>query len=397
MAQRHRRLLLGCSFPLVAALVSCGSGSSGTTAGSTATTATAATGPATTVAAGSVTTVAGSSTTRTSGSATTASSATTVASSGSSSSSADTTPKIVDAANAFLATLSATEKSSALFDFSNTAQRQRWSNLPQGLYQRAGLMWGKLSSAAQEAWLAVMKTTMSTEGYNRVVAEWNADEQLAGQGGSYGIKYYWVAIIGTPSTSTGWQWQWGGHHVTVNATIKGTEVSLTPSFIGVQPSSYTANGATVRPIGDIYDEAIALVTSLDATQKPKAVLGSSIIDLVLGPGQDGKTIASEGLAGSAMTDAQKAALLKLIGHYGGLVNDEDAASRLATLKADLDKTYFAWYGPTTSGSGIYFRVTGPHVVIEYSGQSMGGSTADHVHGIYRDPTNDYGAAIGAGL
>lgn len=391
MAQRHRLLLLTCSVPLVASLVSCGSGSSDTTSGSTAVPA------ASTVAVGATTTVTGSVTTKASGGATTASSATTGVSSGSSGSSTDTTPKIVDAANAFLATLSASEKSSALFDFSNKAQRQRWSNLPQGLYQRAGLMWGNMNATAQDAWLALMKTTMSTEGYDRVVAEWNADEQLAGQGGSYGIKYYWVAIIGTPSTSTGWQWQWGGHHVTVNATIKGTEVSLTPSFIGVQPSSYATNGTTVRPIGDIYDEAIALMASLDSTQKSKAVLGSTIIDLVLGPGQDGKTIAAEGLAGAAMTDAQKTELLKLIGHYGGLVNDEDAATRMATLKADLDQTSFAWYGPTTSGSGIYFRVTGPHVVIEYSGQSMGGSTANHVHGIYRDPTNDYGAAIGAGL
>ena len=46
---------------------------------------------------------------------------------------------------------------------------------------------------------------------------------------------------------------------------------------------------------------------------------------------------------------------------------------------------------------MYFRVTGPSVVIEYSGQSMGGNSANHVDGIYRDPTDDYGASFGAGL
>jgi hypothetical protein len=177
----------------------------------------------------------------------------------------------------------------------------------------------------------------------------------------------------------------------VNATISKSNVSLTPSFIGVQPSTYTASTGSVRPLGDIEDEANALVTSLDATQQKAAVLGSNYIDLVLGPGQDGKTIQSEGLAGSKMTDAEKAALLKLVNHSGGLVNDEDAAARLAQLKSDLDTTYFAWYGPTTKGSPAYFRVTGPHIVIEYSPQSMGGA-ALHIHGIYRDPTNDYGAA-----
>jgi hypothetical protein len=56
--------------------------------------------------------------------------------------------------------------------------------------------------------------------------------------------------------------------VTVNATIAGANISLTPSFIGVQPARYTdANGNTVRPLGDIEDEAFALVNTLDATQQ----------------------------------------------------------------------------------------------------------------------------------
>ena len=302
-----------------------------------------------------------------------------------------TTAAIVAAANAFLATLSDTQKASVLFDFSNTAQKQRWSNLPQGLYTRAGLMWGNLSTTQQNACLAVLQAILSTEGYNRVIAEWTADDQLAAQGGgSYGRKYYWVSIIGTPSTTSAWQWQWGGHHVTVNATIVGSNLSLTPSFIGVQPASYTSNGTTIRPLGDIEDEAFTLINSLDSTQKSTAVLGSSPIDLVLGPGQDGKTIASEGLPASQMTTSQKAAFLTLISHYTNLANADDGAVRTAEITANLDQTYLAWYGPTTAGSAVYFRVTGPTIVIEYSPQSMGGSAANHIHGIYRDPTNDYG-------
>ncbi len=319
----------------------------------------------------------------------------TAASSGSSGSTTDATPSIVSATNDFLATLTAAEKKSVSFDFTNTAQRQKWSNLPEGLYTRSGIMWGNMTAASQAAWLKVMQATLSADGYNRVRAEWAADDFVTG--GNYGQKYYWIAIMGTPSTTAKWQWQWGGHHVTINATISGSNLSLTPSFIGVQPATYTANAATVKPLGDIVSAAFGLVNSLDATQKGKAVRGSTLIDLVLGPGQDGKTIAAEGLAGADMTATQKAAFLKLIGFYGNLANAEDAASRIATLTSQLDQTYFAWYGPTTEGSGMYFRVTGPSVVIEYSGQSMGGDTANHIHGIYRDPTNEYGASFGAGL
>jgi Protein of unknown function (DUF3500) len=38
----------------------------------------------------------------------------------------------------------------------------------------------------------------------------------------------------------------------------------------------------------------------------------------------------------------------------------------------------------------YYRIQGPHLVIEYSPQELGGDPAMHVHTMYRDPTNDYG-------
>ncbi len=315
---------------------------------------------------------------------------------------ADATPAIVAAANDFLATLSDSEKGTVQFDWADTAQKQRWSNFPPAGFARDGLMWGDMSEAQQTAWLAVMQATLSTEGYNRILAEWNADDALyaqEGTGGGFGTANYFIAIIGTPSHTDPWQWQFGGHHVTVNATIVGSNIALVPSFIGCQPCTYTdANGTTVRPLGDIEDEAFALINSLDATQQDTAVLGDTPTDLVLGPGQDGKTIQAEGLPAAQMTADQQAAFLQLIGHYTGLVNDEVAASRMAEIQSGLDETYFAWYGPTEPGSVAYFRVTGPTIVIEFAPQGNGGpgggnsaATDIHIHGIYRDPTNDYGA------
>ncbi len=312
----------------------------------------------------------------------------------------DATPAIVAAANAFLTSLTDDERSAVLFDFSDTEQRQQWSNLPEGLFSRDGLMWGDLDEDSQQAWLGVLQAILSDAGYEQVLGEWHADDELAGGGGNtYGSDYYWVAVIGEPSETEAWQFQFGGHHVTVNATIKGSDVSLTPSFIGVQPAVYDSEGNEIKPLGSIESDAFALIGSLDDAQTSTAVLGDTLIDLVLGPGEDGKTIENQGIAGADLTDEQQALLVSLMSHYGGLVDEEDAAARLAQLEAEIDETYFAWYGPTDAAdtSGIYFRVTGPSIVIEYSGQQMGGAATDHIHGIYRDPTNDYGAAFGAGL
>jgi hypothetical protein len=57
------------------------------------------------------------------------------------------------------------------------------------------------------------------------------------------------------------------------------------------------------------------------------------------------------------------------------------------MKQHVADTWFAWSGPTEEGAAAYFRVQGPTVVIEYAPQGGGG---DHIHTIYRDPTNDYG-------
>jgi len=314
-----------------------------------------------------------------------------------------TTPKIVAAADAFLATLSAAQRETVLFERGDTAQKQNWSNLPGGIFERAGLTWGEMNEAQRNAWLAVMQITLSEEGYRRVLEQWRADDALPppaaraqGRGPLFGMQYYYIALIGMPSTTEPWQWQWGGHHVTVNATIVGPNLTLTPTFVGVEPGTYTDSaGNTVRPLGDIEKDAFALVNWLDEQHKPVAILGDAPINVLLGPGQDGKAIPSEGLSAARMSVDQRDALLRLIDRYTGLANDEDAALRTAEVRSALEQTYFAWYGPTTPGSGVYFRVTSPTLVIEYAAQGGGpgggARTPNHVHGIYREPGNDYGA------
>jgi hypothetical protein len=85
-------------------------------------------------------------------------------------------------------------------------------------------------------------------------------------------------------------------------------------------------------------------------------------------------------------------LLQVIAEWAGIMNDAMASTRMAQLKSDLNDTRFAWSGPTDSQVGTnitaYYRIQGPHLVIEYAPQSD--EPGNHVHTIYRDPTNDYG-------
>jgi len=90
---------------------------------------------------------------------------------------------------------------------------------------------------------------------------------------------------------------------------------------------------------------------------------------------------------SAMSAPQQTMLWDLVREWAGIMNDAFAEPRMAEIRANLADTYFAWSGPTTNGSVAYFRVQGPTLVIEYAPQG----SVDHIHTIYRDPTNDYGS------
>jgi hypothetical protein len=188
--------------------------------------------------------------------------------------------------------------------------------------------------------------------------------------------------------------QFGGHHLALNITVAGERGVLTPTLVGAQPALYVLGGKTVRPLGQESDEALALLNSLDDGQRKQAVLSYKLVDLVLGPGQDGKTIVPEGLKASAMNERQRALLLDLISQWADIIHESAAEARMAQLKADVAETWFAWSGPTTATPGhnitAYYRIQGPHLVIEYAPQLLGGDPAMHLHTMYRDPTNDYG-------
>jgi uncharacterized protein DUF3500 len=310
------------------------------------------------------------------------------------------TAQAVAAAKAFLATLNPQQKASAVFAFTDGAQRRRWSNFPSGIFQRAGLRFGDLTQAQRDAAMNLVASVLSKKGYQKIQQIVEADEVLkntdAGPQGRliFGRDQYFISILGTPSTTTPWMLQFGGHHLALNVTIAGSHGILTPTLTGAQPSLYTVNGQTIRPLGGESDKGYALLKSLDANQQKQAILSYNLADLVLGPGQDDKIIQPEGLKATSMTEQQRQNLLDIISEWSGIVHESEAATRMSEIKAGLNDTYFAWSGPTTVDPGknisAYYRIQGPQLVIEYAPQRMGGDPSMHVHTMYRDPTNDYG-------
>jgi hypothetical protein len=328
------------------------------------------------------------------------------------------TSRIVAAANAFLSTLDQTQRQAVLFAFDDEKQRARWSNLPTQVVHRGGISLKEMTEAQRSAAMALVSSVLSPRGYEKVQQIMEGDEVNKTSGGNgpprgngrnrppfggggnnpiFGKDLYYISILGTPSGKDPWMLQFGGHHLALNITIAGEHGLLTPTLTGAQPALYTINGKSVRPLGQESDKALALLNAFDENQRKQAILSYRLADLVVGPGQDGKTIQPEGLKVSSMNEHQRTMLLDVISEWADIIHESAAAARMAEIKAGLSDTWFAWSGPTTATPGnnitAYYRIQGPNLVIEYAPQELGGDPAMHVHTMYRDPTNDYGRRL----
>jgi hypothetical protein len=325
---------------------------------------------------------------------------------------AEAAASIVAAARALVSALDDAGRAKVQFPFEGP-QKTRWSNLPSGIFQRQGLRMGDLTPAQRAAVVRLLQAALSPDGYRKVTEIIRGDEILrTGRGGGaprgatpgaggagrgrggpggggpmFGEDEYYLAFLGTPSTTTPWMMQFGGHHLAINLTLAGSQASMTPSLPAAQPATYTFEGREIRPLGRENDKAFALINALDPTERGQAILNYRVSDLVLGPGQDGRMIQPEGIRASALSSAQQDMLLDIVREWAGIMNDAFAGPRMVEIRANLPQTYFAWSGPATNGSVAYFRIQGPTLVVEYAPQG----SVDHIHTIYRDPTNDYGA------
>lgn len=305
--------------------------------------------------------------------------------------------QIVKAGESALESLSESQRESALFDFTDEAQRRNWSNLPTGIYERKGVRMGDLNEAQQKAVLGLLEATLSDYGYQQMIDNLNAEETLANPADSGRLKFgkdeMYFSILGKPSTEEPWMWQFGGHHLALNATIAGNRVTLSPSLTGGQPMRYEFKGKEVWLLKEEIRKAFLVLNSLSEEQKKVAVVGSRFAGMNYGPTARDIQPKPEGISGSDLNAAQKELLLSLINERIGILNPALAQYPIQQAKENIDRTYFSWLGPVDDGSAATFRIQGPTVLIEYCPQNLGGDPNNHNHAMFRNPVNDYGAAI----
>lgn len=143
---------------------------------------------------------------------------------------------IVDAANAFRATLTDDQWRDVTFDVDDRAWRS-WHNMHIFL-MRHGLSLDDLAPAPRKAAMTLIEECSSAAGYKsaRDIMKLNQHAgELTGSEEEFGEWYYWISIFGEPSLTEPWGWQIDGHHLIVNCLVYGDQMVMTPDFRGSEP------------------------------------------------------------------------------------------------------------------------------------------------------------------
>ncbi|MGI9473389.1 MAG: DUF3500 domain-containing protein [Rubripirellula sp.] len=295
-----------------------------------------------------------------------------------------------DAGRAFVASLDEAQRDQVLEELTS-AEREKWTNLPQRS-GNGGLALGKCNETQVKAFCDLMATLLSEKGYDKICHVMLADDQLL-EGGNprpgFGTEDFFVVLFGEPSASEPWGFQLDGHHLGLNLSMHGEKITLAPSHTGAQPIKFKIGDKEIRPLAAENDVAFELVGSLNEDQQQSAILSASKGNLAAGPGND-QIPKLNGVSCDTFTASQLQLLEELVFQWVGILPPEQAQLRMNALKQEFSDMKFGWRGGTTNGDAIYYSIQGPTLLIEYAAQDR---QANHIHTIYRDPTNAYGKQL----
>jgi hypothetical protein len=311
-----------------------------------------------------------------------------------------TTKPVREAAEQFLKSLTDEQRARTTFKVDDD-EWLRWNNVHR--YARQGVNFKEMSEAQRERAFGLMRAALSAKGFekSRNVMKLNGHlAELMKNFDEYGEWLYHLTVMGTPSDMRPWGWQLDGHHLIVNYFVLGDQVVMTPAFMGSEPVTATSGQyAGTSVLQDEQNKGLAFMRSLSAEQQTFASIqvAKTANNALSQAFRDNLVLDYAGLPGSRLTAAQKTTLLGVIAEYVNNMAEGHAKVRMNEVRAQLDRTHFAWIGGTGDDDPFYYRIHSPVILIEFDHQTpvaLGGPRVPgkvHIHAVVRTPNgNDYG-------
>lgn len=315
------------------------------------------------------------------------------------------TDPVRQAAEAFLAALTGPQRATTQFALDDPEWR-KWMN--QDFYVRQGVSFKDMTELQREAGFGLLRAGLSAKGLKQTRDIMKLNHTLGELTGNdfdrYTEWHYHITVMGTPSATEPWGWQFDGHHAIINYFVLGDQVVMTPFFAGSEPviaSSGKYNGTAV--LQDEQAAGLKMINALSEAQRTAATIGAAKTrnQNLTEAWKDNVVLDYAGATAADFPAAQKQQLIDLIGLYVANMADGHARVRMDEVRRHIDQTRFAWIGETTPGSVFYYRVHSPVILIEFDHQTPANlrhlakdpsaPNPQHIHVVVRTPNgNDYG-------
>ena len=294
------------------------------------------------------------------------------------------------AAEALLAALDAGQRAKASFAFGDP-ERENFRFTPQ---TRRGLALKEMNEPQQGLAIGLPRAALSDRGALKamqIIALESLLGELEKRPDYRDPGKYHVSIFGTPGDAKGWGWKFEGHHLSLNYTVVGGRVAVTPQFMGANPAEVRSGPLKGRRVlGAEEDLARTLAAALYTAGRTEVVFSTKApAEILTGEQRRATALEPVGAKAADMSAAQRAALMQLVAEYAGRHRKDlaDAATASMTDKAGIDRIRFGWAGSMQPGEAWYYRIQGPSFLIEAANTQ---NDANHIHTTWRDLNGDFG-------
>ncbi|MDT0171121.1 DUF3500 domain-containing protein [Pseudarthrobacter sp. BRE9] len=323
--------------------------------------------------------------------------------------------EMVAAARKLLGTVTA-DQTRKLSHAVDAPEWQSWAN-PEFMQHDTGLRLDELEPPVRDAVLGVVEASLSPAGFELV-------RNLMRINGFLGDLVelpllmnefsYNFALYGEPSETEPWGWQLFGHHAALNCLAAGTQLVISPVFMGAEPDMIDAGPN--RGV-QVFKERIALARqlmgALPAPLQADATVYALMVDPAMPEGrlhpgderhlggcfQDNRVIPYEGILVAEMPAEARELLDAVVEDFIAYLPDGPRAARRREIQEHYGESFFSWIGGWEGEEAFYFRLQSPVAVLEldhHTGVFLSNDEPApfHMHTVVRTPNgNDYGREL----
>ena len=323
--------------------------------------------------------------------------------------------KIVSTTQSLLSQLSPDQVSTVSYHIDSPEWRT-WSN-PEFLLSDKGIRLDELDPKIRDSVLAILRATLSPEGYEKAIGAMRINGFLGELVKSPAVmnEYsYNFVLFGEPSTTEPWGFSFYGHHLCLNIFLYKTQIIASPWFTGAEPNEIDEGqyaGTQILQEEEVL--GLKLMKSLPAEKQAKAQTFKLLRDPAMPKGRwnhddqrhlcgayrDNRIVPYEGILVSEMTSEQQELIKGILNQYLLYLPRTAREIRIKHAASFFHETYFSWIGGYEDTDPFYYRVQSPVILVEFdhhSGVFLNNAEPAkfHIHTLLRTPNGgDYGMAL----